>query len=349
MRMRRTATCGLLLLLLLVACGGDKPESRNGVLVQGAVNDGSVPHAAMAWSTSDNSFRMDGIADADGRWELIVPFEALASGQMLVIRATNPANQQTIRSVVDTDDLLASSGRFTSDLTTVSHFTEAAFRLAGLDNGFDRAKLDRVKRLIHADAGGPQATGYPYVDHFASAVQKRFDNNAAGPGQDAVSPVDPFWQIWADNQIRPDPVAFRSDCSGCHAEVFCARCHSESDIYTSEKFAEAVTGAHWTGFHLTHPVSDRTQLNRCADCHENVFCLNCHQGADLTSLAAQMWSPSHKQDALANLPSCRSCHADGETCLRCHSATSTLKVNPHPSDWSDLAASLNGLVCYRCH
>lgn len=348
--LRRINHFELLLILLLASCGGGSPGPRNGILVQGSVNEGVVSHALLSWTTSDGSFLANGVADADGKWEVFVPFGSLNPGQMLIVSATNPENRQMIRSVVAIDDLLGSSGRFASDLTTVSHFTEAVFRLAGLDNGFDRSKLDMAKRLIHVGAGGPVPTGYPFVDHFSSAIRKRFDDNDAVPRQEVAPAEDPFWQVWADNGTRSDPDAFRTDCAGCHAQPFCVGCHSAGDVYTPEKFADAVSDAHWTGFHVTHPVSDRSQLNRCVECHENVFCTGCHQGVALAdNTTSHSWSPSHAREARGNLPSCRSCHAGGETCLRCHSAITGLKVDPHPSEWSALAARLNGPVCARCH
>ena len=62
-----------------------------------------------------------------------------------------------------------------------------------------------------------------------------------------------------------------------------------------------------------------------------------------------LWILSHPQAARQDLESCVTCHQQND-CLRCHSATSGLRVNPHGPDFdASSMGSRNQAMCALCH
>ncbi|HEY3488744.1 MAG TPA: hypothetical protein VGK27_01335, partial [Candidatus Deferrimicrobiaceae bacterium] len=59
------------------------------------------------------------------------------------------------------------------------------------------------------------------------------------------------------------------------------------------------------------------------------------------------------REARRDLASCQACHADGDTCLKCHSSRTGLKINPHPDNWGSIQGKLNRAAgkrtCVKCH
>ena len=377
-----------LMFLLLVGCGSEpsaEEPPQAGVLLQGSVNVGSVPFAIMEWATTDGVFKKSGFADSNGKWSVSVPLADLNHDQGLIIMAVNPINQQKVRSVAATNDLLANPGPLSSNLTTVSQYTEAAFQLLRFAAGYDQAKMDIMQSWISVViAGNPVTTGGAMLDHFALAVQKQFANPNSIPGQGVAPKRDPLWQVWCD-ESQADITAMRADCSACHPPDFCIICHAAGAVYSPERFKKAaMIGAHWSGFHLGHPISDRSQFNHCASCHENTLCINCHAGiaaGDLMDiphrqgwsnpvsgtphflfntsqcqachpgsvLPSTLWSNVHAQEARQNLSTCQVCHPGADICLTCHSTQSGLLVNPHPVDWNTRKDTVDSTACATCH
>lgn len=129
-------------------------------------------------------------------------------------------------------------------------------------------------------------------------------------------------------------------CERCHDASFCRDCHArfrpEDLMFQSHRRGwsdrPAVSGG---PLHSTFPADS---------------CQTCHPGS---VLPAHQWSGAHAQEARRNLPTCQACHADGEICLKCHSARTGLRVNPHPDNWGDIKDKLNRAAgkrtCVKCH
>ena len=153
--------------------------------------------------------------------------------------------------------------------------------------------------------------------------------------------------------------------------------------------ANSLTNVHRSDFSVTHPIEARTNPQRCASCHENRFCVECHDSFNSADLALKShrrsfselsgntiahenfadsqcqtchtdsvlprheWSNSHAREARKNLATCQACHPEGQICLKCHSANSGLGINPHPKDWGDMDRryyrASNGRTCRQCH
>ncbi len=132
-----------------------------------------------------------------------------------------------------------------------------------------------------------------------------------------------------------------NSCSRCHPSQFCQDCHArfrpEDLMFQSHRrgWSDSMPGGPGHPRHATFSPDS---------------CQTCHPGSVLPT---HEWSGAHAQEARRNLPACQACHADGEICLRCHSARTGLRVNPHPDNWGDIKDKINKAAgqrtCVRCH
>lgn len=195
----------------------------------------------------------------------------------------------------------------------------------------------------------------------------------------------PLWSF----QHRPDAKAGTNDCATCHAQEFCLECHQSGRADEMGELGNNMANVHRAEFSVTHPIAARTNPQLCSSCHENSYCVDCHEQfapadlaldshrrgwSDLTVggsphgnfapdscqachpnsvLPAHEWSSAHAREARKNLATCQACHPEGDVCLSCHSARTGLRVSPHPQDWSDikdrLKNSSDGRTCRKCH
>lgn len=179
------------------------------------------------------------------------------------------------------------------------------------------------------------------------------------------------------------------DCAACHEQKFCLDCHQVGPADQMGSFSNAMVNVHRSDFHVTHPIAARTKPKLCSTCHESKFCSECHNDfapADLALLSHRRgfsnlvggltehknytedrcqechigsvlptheWSRSHAREARKNLATCQACHPEGDVCMKCHSAVSGLKINPHPKDWDSMKDRLSnasdGRTCRKCH
>ena len=140
------------------------------------------------------------------------------------------------------------------------------------------------------------------------------------------------------------PLKAREDgrsCLRCHdSKSFCAACH---DKFNRNDLALVSHRRGWTDLQLkaggpTHAIFNTSQ---CPTCHPNGM------------VPQNQWSGEHAREARKGLSTCQTCHADGAVCLTCHSASTGLRVNPHPRNWSKIAGRLqnasNNRTCIICH
>lgn len=192
---------------------------------------------------------------------------------------------------------------------------------------------------------------------------------------------------WATNH-RPFAKSPSADCASCHQQDFCLDCHKAGFADEQGDFGNNMINVHRGEFQVSHPIAARTNPQLCASCHEPDYCSDCHArfapadlaldshrrgftdgtlgGAHAGFSAAQCqschidsvlpthtWSNKHAREARKNLATCQACHPQGDTCLKCHSATTGLRVSPHPDGWDDIAGNLErasgGKTCRRCH
>lgn len=207
-------------------------------------------------------------------------------------------------------------------------------------------------------------------------------NQTVFPGLKTHGPV---WALDHRQAAKAKTIA----CETCHEQHFCVECHKVGPADQIGGFSNSMTNIHRSDFHFTHPIAARTNPQLCSSCHESKYCSDCHNTfapADLAILShrrgfsdlaisgtihanftADMcqschpnsvlpshdWSSSHAREARKNLTTCQACHQEGDVCLKCHSALSGLKVNPHPKDWESMkervSRASDGRTCRRCH
>lgn len=194
--------------------------------------------------------------------------------------------------------------------------------------------------------------------------------------------------LWALNH-RQEARSQSVNCGVCHEQASCLDCHKAGFADEMGAFSNSLTNVHTADFHVTHPIAARTDPQLCSKCHEPKYCSGCHEDFAPADLAMQShrrgwsdlsisaashadfsenqcqvchtnsvlptheWSSQHAREARKNLVTCQACHPDGDVCLKCHSAVSGLKVNPHPEDWGKLSKRLanasDGRTCRKCH
>ena len=59
------------------------------------------------------------------------------------------------------------------------------------------------------------------------------------------------------------------DCSNCHSNRFCVRCHTRRD--------EASRSYHTGSAIVSHPIEARADPTLCGRCHSPAYCVRCHQ------------------------------------------------------------------------
>jgi hypothetical protein len=131
-----------------------------------------------------------------------------------------------------------------------------------------------------------------------------------------------------------------ASCQRCHPTQFCQECHAR---FRPEDLAIV---SHRRSF------SD-LQLKPGGQVHGNLppaTCQTCHPNSVLPK---HEWTSQHAREARRNLMACQTCHPDGQTCLKCHSARTGLRVNPHPDNWGSINGNLNRAAgqrtCAKCH
>lgn len=145
------------------------------------------------------------------------------------------------------------------------------------------------------------------------------------------------WREIHPLKAKDDP----RSCYRCHdARKFCADCHTKFNP-NDLRFVSHRKG--WSELDVKKGGPNHSLFNasQCQTCHIN------------SVLPSNMWSTAHAREARKNLKSCQTCHPDGNVCLKCHSALTGLKINPHPRNWSKVSGRLssasNNRTCIQCH
>jgi len=156
------------------------------------------------------------------------------------------------------------------------------------------------------------------------------------------------------------------NCSSCHVESQCLACH-ERPANTAQAGRRlpvgppASSGYHPPNFLMRHGAEAFAVQAVCSDCHSTeVFCRDCHQSMGMAVGVADGaggafhdaqpdWLFEHGRAARQGMETCASCHQQ-TSCLRCHSAKSGLRVNPHGKDFDpERLRDRSVQSCAACH
>jgi hypothetical protein len=129
-------------------------------------------------------------------------------------------------------------------------------------------------------------------------------------------------------------------CEKCHEARFCSDCHAR---FRPEELQ----------FESHRRQFSDIRISRVGPGHGGFTAANCRSCHPKGILPVREWSHAHGREARRELATCQSCHADGEACLKCHSARTGLQVKPHPDNWDSIKGNLGRAsgrrTCVKCH
>ena len=169
---------------------------------------------------------------------------------------------------------------------------------------------------------------------------------------------------WIRNH-RTVAIKSSNNCGECHDQAYCLDCHKGGGIgadFKGEGFRRDIAPkSHRSDFISIHPIVAVNNPQTCYRCHDSKQCSECHDKfprgslrikSHLVSGAGQtfIWSSEHATEARRNLQSCQTCHPEGDVCLKCHSALTGVKINPHPRNFKGgNISSRTDKTCRVCH
>lgn len=242
------------------------------------------------------------------------------------------------------------------------------------DHGQHMAKVKGDCVRCHSDAGSGAALLRPRMGqclschgHDEAFAAQRCEGCHVDLRTEGTMPEDHL--VHGANFARDHALAAsRADgmCSTCHAERFCASCHTGSmmPVVTDRMNFDRPTGSglHRAGFMSRHAEEARNAPGLCTTCHAPEGCADCHARSRLDAArpgsrnphpAGWIGLPGQRNDHGAatwrDPASCEGCHGGaGEAlCVSCHSVGAP-GGNPHPPGHAP-SGSVARAPCVRCH
>jgi hypothetical protein len=159
-----------------------------------------------------------------------------------------------------------------------------------------------------------------------------------------------------------------NNCSQCHDQAWCLDCHQggllDGTNLEKENFGrDSHPKSHRSDWISIHPIQAQNNQQQCNRCHDQKYCTACHSRLPQNNLKSlgfkshdnqlgASWGFEHGSEARRSLQQCQTCHADGDTCKKCHSATTGGGgVSPHPRGFKagNYKDRSNSKVCLQCH
>lgn len=130
----------------------------------------------------------------------------------------------------------------------------------------------------------------------------------------------------ADQPLLPG----KADCRICHetAEDYgdCRLCHASG--------TELLPVSHDAAWSAHHGIVARDDQDRCAQCHTQTTCQECHAGDNVRPRSHPLnYAFSHAMDARSNSMECAVCHEDPRYCTACHLAERVLPTSHSQTGW----------------
>ncbi|HXX57903.1 MAG TPA: hypothetical protein VEI96_07865 [Thermodesulfovibrionales bacterium] len=172
--------------------------------------------------------------------------------------------------------------------------------------------------------------------HYGGGIDDDLNRSQFGPSYMPKSHVTDWREIHPIKALDDTKSCFR-----CHNAVqFCQACHNK---FNPNDLMVKSHRRGWSDLEVKAggPKHEVFNTAQCPTCHPNSL------------VPANQWAPQHAQEARRNLSSCQACHSDGAICLKCHSAVTGLRVNPHPKNWDKISGRLSSAsknsTCIKCH
>lgn len=124
-------------------------------------------------------------------------------------------------------------------------------------------------------------------------------------------------------------------CAACHgdpavadpvlpAKPDCRACHETADAYGDcrvchDPVRELKPASHTVGWDVGHGGPARDDAMRCAGCHTQTTCQECHAGDNVRPRSHTLnFAYDHASKARGNELDCAVCHTEAEFCTSCH-------------------------------
>jgi hypothetical protein len=167
--------------------------------------------------------------------------------------------------------------------------------------------------------------------------------------------------------------ASRQECATCHTSDDCASCHvqplppairalpARADVEApGVRMAASAPGSHESAFFLeAHTTLAAANDASCATCHQQTFCVSCHDGPVGGGYHPSSFLSRHAASAFGRDAECSSCHNTQIFCRECHvqvGLTRTGRLGPGYHDDGPVwllrhgqAARQNLESCVSCH
>ncbi len=120
--------------------------------------------------------------------------------------------------------------------------------------------------------------------------------------------------------------------------AYCALCHDEQESCDTCHSQQAPQDHTLSWRRKTHGLLSSWDRNRCAACHEDDFCIKCHQHSEPASHRAGWGAPLNRH--------CTNCHypPENNNCTVCHEEIRHESAGPSPH-----SAAIFPPDCARCH
>ncbi len=150
------------------------------------------------------------------------------------------------------------------------------------------------------------------------------------------------------------------DCKVCHAgielqesvagtrqiptEIKCRECHGNVDfnedktkcLVCHEQDHPFKPADHRVGWSKDHGPTAQLNKEACAHCHQNTYCIVCHEGDNLDRITHSLnYKNNHGIDARTNKDNCLTCHQEGAFCLDCHQREMVMPRNHAYANWTN--------------
>lgn len=163
-----------------------------------------------------------------------------------------------------------------------------------------------------------------------------------------------------------------TSCATCHTQTTCATCHVDTSGRIAGDLAPVSTSlrtggggppeipGHTPNFAVAHGEAAVAALPKCAACHAESYCVDCHDGSGRPSFHPADFVQRHGAEAWSQMQSCSDCHSNEAFCRDCHTtqgfaqAPGAIAGSFHDAqpDWFQThgRAARQGLdACASCH
>jgi hypothetical protein len=173
------------------------------------------------------------------------------------------------------------------------------------------------------------------------------------------------WNLSHGAAMREAP----NSCATCHTQNLCATCHIDTSEQIAEDFAVETSASadgplvkipgHGPNFAVAHGAAAVASSPKCAACHEETYCVDCHDGSGRPSFHPADFVQRHSAEAWGQMQTCSECHSNEAFCRDCHTTQGFANAGQTGAAFHDAVpdwfvahgkAARQGLdACASCH